>query len=431
MLRELTFPPSMNEHAYVSRAYACDKQYADARARLSLSETDGYGRGVCGGGSLMSLEQSDVFYDCEEGAADITGAGGALVGDTRTQTDHGSVKVRVRMTGVDVTLLTDKETGSSSRSSCSASYLRFQMRRASHTFHRAGGRINSAAEIGTFAADWSDANDRDTPCVRVLEVIGAVDSPPSIQLASSGEARAETDHGDGEIVVDVECRSVVAVLDVRLAAFLAEFDSKIRLQVRRTQQVDGRGSNNGNSRLQPAAAASRDVDSVRRFSVSVSLPKVTLRLPADPGACSSPAYSALISSVESGTSPVGWTRGDAPGGGRGVGGGRGEAAPALVIEIDRAVVRVATGSPSTQETTLECARVACQMLLVCDDGGNGSRSGDTIGLYFLEASGPSTEAPLKVEYGLANNVGNARRLRVARPADAELNFLHTWEPYDG
>ena len=425
----------MNEHAYVSRACACDKQYADARARLSLSEADGYGRGAFGGGSLMSLEQSDVFYDCEEGAADITGAGGALVGDTRTQTDHGSVKVRVRMTGVDVTLLTDKHTGPSSRSRGSASSVRFQMRRASHTFHRAGGRINSAAEIGTFAADWSDANARDTPCVRVLEVVGAVDSAPCIRLASNGEtreARAETDRGDGEeIVVDVECRPVVAVLDVRLAAFLAEFESKIRLQVRRTQQVDGTGSSDGKSRLKPTAAASRDVDIERRISVSVSLPKATLRLPADPSACSSPAYSALISSVESGTSPVGWIRRDAPGGGGGGGGGGGKAAPALIIEIDRAVVRVATGSPTTQETTLECARVACQMLLVCGDGGNGSKSGDTIGLYFLEASGPSTEAPLKVEYGLANNVGNARRLRVARPADAELNFLHTWEPNDG
>lgn len=382
-----------------------------------------------GGGSLLSLEQSDVFYDCEEGAADTSGADGPLAGDTRTQTDHGSVKVRVRVTGVDVTLITDKDTGPSSHDSGCASYVRFQMRRASHSFHRTGGRINSAAEIGIFAADWSDANARDTPCVRVLEVVGAADSSPCIRLTSSSEAhesRAETDHGDGEeTVVDVECRPVVAVLDVRLAAFVADFESNIRLQVRRTQQIAGTDNSNGNGRPNPAAAASGNADSERRVSVSVSLPKITLRLPADPGACSSTAYSALISSVESGTSPVGWTREDAPGV------GRGEAAPALVVEIERAVVRIATGSPSTQETTLECARAACQMLLVCGDGGNGSTTGDTIGLYFLEASGPSTEAPLKVEYGLANNIGNARHLGVARPADAGLNFLHTWEPNDG
>lgn len=385
-----------------------------------------------GGGSLLSLEQSDVFYDCEEETADSSGAGGALVGDSRTQADHGSVKVRVRMTGVDVTLLLDKDTDLSSHSNGSASCVRFQMRRASHSIDRTGGRMNSAAEIGTFAADWSDAYTRDTPCVRVLEMVGAADSSPCIRLTSSSEAlksRAETDRVDGEeVVVAVECLPVVAVLDVRLAAFLADFESKIKLQVRRTQQVEGIDTNDksdGNGRL-THAAASRNVNSQRRISVSVSLPKVTLRLPADPGACSSAAYSALISSVESGTSPVGWTRGDAPGGG----GGAGEAAPALVVEIERAVVRVATGSPSTQETTLECARVACQMLLVCGDG-NGSRSGDTIGLYFLEASGPFTEAPLKVEYGLMSKIGNARRLGVARPADAELNFLHTWEPNDG
>lgn len=360
-----------------------------------------------------------MFYDCVEGSDDDVGGGGARGRQNGTRSDRrNSAKVRVRMTGLDITLLLAKEPTGRLRDAVSSTYVRVQVRRISQTLHCAGGWMHSTAELGTFVADFGDENARPLQCVRVVEVLGAASASPSIRITCSTgkDGRDGTGHVDErDVVVDVQCLAVAATLNARLAGLLGEFIAQS--QPPPTQPVDGGCGSGEKSRY----AASNSKASDRCFLMAVAVPKLTMRLPADPSACSSVAHGALIRSVHNDTSPVGWAPREA----------LGEVAPGLVLEVEGAVVKMAFGSRRTPEATLECTRMICQMLLVHGDGARDGARGNLMGLYFLEASRSAAEAPLKVEYGLAENIRKAGKLGVERHADADLKFLHTWEPNDG
>ncbi|CBN78544.1 ATG2 Autophagy-related protein homolog [Ectocarpus siliculosus] len=393
------------------------EQYAEARARLT--EAEGYGQGVFGAGSYLSLGQSDVFYDCEEGSDDGNGGGGARADR------HGSMKFRMRMTGLDITLLLPQEStgplgGSTASASTSARYVRLQLRRLSQTLHCAGSWMHSVSEVGTYLTDWKDGNDS---CVRVVEVLGAADSSPSVQISCTmgegGEPLGEKNGADSEdVALEVRCLEVAAVLDPRLVSCLSLFLVQVELRAERADDTNG-GGGNGQGVGVPSSGSTRDP----RVVVAVAVPKLTVRVPADPSTCSSDAHAALIRSVQKGSSPVGWApREEVPG----------DAAPMLVVEVEGVEVRLAFGASRTQQTVLECTRVACQMILVCDDGSrHGGGGGGLMKLYFLEAFRSAAETTLRVDYGLAKDIRKAGQLDLARPGDAGLNFLHTWEPNDG
>lgn len=366
----------------------------------------------------MSLGQSDVFYDCEQASDD--GSGG---GEARSDR-HSSMKFRVRLTGLDITLvLAEASVGSLVGGSVSARYVRFQMRRMGQTLHRAGRLMQGVAEVGTFVADWNDGNIRDGQCLRVVEVLGASDASPAVQVTctTGAESRGEIDRNDGEeVTLSVDCLQVATVVDPGLVISLSDFLAQVQLQVRPTPPVVGTDGSCGNGQgvAVPSSSSARNP----RIVVTVALPGLTVRVPADTGACSSDAHAALMNSVQNGTSPVGWTRREAV---------AEDMAPTIVLEVADVVVRCAFGSPTPPEITLQCTRMACQMLLVCGDGDTDDGSGGLIGLYFLEASRSSAEAPLNVEWGLAKDMRKVEQLDLARPGDADLNFLHTWEPNDG
>lgn len=392
-------------------------QYADARARLA--QTEGCGQGAFGASSFLSLGQSDVFYDCEEGSDDGMEGGGARP-DRR-----GSMKFRVRMTGLDVTLslargaVSAPERGSDAGEDC----VRLQMRHMSQTLHIAGSRVQSVAEIGTFVADWNDGSGS---CVRVVEVLEAAGASPSVQVsystAEGRDPRADNGREDGEDVgLDVVTLPLAVILDPRLVGSVSDFLARVQPHVQPIQPVDDidlTSGVHGHGRSAPSGGDARDP----RVVITVGVPKLTVRVPADSSACSSDAHAALISSVQDGTSPVGWTPREML---------AGEVAPMLVLEVEGVAVRLAFGSPTTQETALECTRVASQMLLAFGDGSEHDGGVAVMGLYFLEASRSDAEAPLKVDFGLAKDIRKAGQLDLARPGDADLNFLHTWEPNDG
>ena len=391
------------------------EQYADARARLAGAE--GYGQGVFGAGSYLSLGQSDVFYDCEEGSDDVSGGNG-------TRSDrHGSMKFRVRMTGLDVTLLLAQESmGLLGGSGSPSASLCFQMRQMSQALLYDGKCIQSVAEVGTFVADWRGGNARHGQCVRVVEVVSAADATPSVQIsctAGAETAEAETNRktdpvGGEEVSLTIGCLPVAAVLDPGLVHSLSNFFEHVR------QPVDSINGWDGNSQGMPVSSGGSGREP--RVVATLSVPELTFRIPADAGACSSDAHTALVSSVHKGTSPVGWApRKEFAH----------EVAPMLVLELEGVAVRIGFGSSRPQETAVECTRVACQLLLRgsnCADDGGGE---GLIGLYFLEASCSSAGAPLKVEYGLARDIRKAGQEDLTRPGDADLKFLHTWEPNDG
>eukprot|EP00903_Cladosiphon_okamuranus_P020010 g18380.t1 len=298
------------------------EQYADARARLAGDA--GYGQGILGAGSLLSLGQSDVFYDCQEGNDDIGGGSGA-------RPDRcGSMKFRLRMTGA----VTRGETGSDD---------------------------------------------------------------------------------ELEVSLTVGCLPVAAVLDPGLVQSLSDFFGHVR------PPVDGTDGGCGGGNGQGASPSGRSVREPR-VVVAVSVPELAVRIPADDSACSSDAHTALVRSVQNGTSPVGWAPREEL---------ADEVTPMLVLEVEGVMVRNSFGSTRPQETALECTRVACQLLLLgsyrADDGGGEG----LIGLYFLEASCSSAGVPLKVEFGLAKDIRKAGQSDLARPGRPDLNFLHTWEPNDG
>lgn len=393
------------------RDWLLPEQYAEARARLA--EAEGYGQGVFGAGSYSSLGQSDVFYDCEEGN-DVSG-GGEGPSDRR-----GSMKFRVRMAGLDVTLLFAQESMDSLRSSDSSSAsLRIQMRQMSQTLLAGGKWTQSVAEVGTFVAEWSGGNARDGRCVRVVEVFSA-DVSPSVQISCTAgaettgtERQREVDRGveDG-VSLSMDCLPVAAVLDPELVHCLGNFFAQTRPPA---GSKDG-GGGNGEG-LSVPSGSTREMC----VAVAVNVSELTVRIPADASACSSDAHAALVSSVEDGTSPVGWANREE----------FTDEAPMLVLQVEDVAVRIASGSSRPQETTLECTRVACQLLLLGRDCAGAGGGKGRIGLYFLEASRSSAGTPLKVEYGLAKDIRKADQLDLARPGDADLKFLHTWEPNDG
>lgn len=365
-----------------------------------------------------------MFFDCEDGVEDSVGGIGAYGRKKETGAyHHDDARVRVRMTGLDIALLLSNDTLNGSSTCRNASHVGVQMRRMSQTFHCAEGWMQSVTEVGSFIADFVDRNAGGCRRVAVVEVVGEADACPCLQMTCSNsggvDPHPETNSVDGadNIAVDLQCLPVVAVVDARLAGLLSEFVTQVLPQARQVPPVVASDESGGNGRSMGVASSSKVRNRIIRAVVAV--PKLTLRLPADPNACSSAAHAALITSVRNGTSPVGWAPREAPE----------ELSPALVLEIESATVAVAVGGPKIPTATLECTRIACQMLLVCSDGNRGDGGGDLVGLYFLEAS--RVDTPLKVEYGLADDMRKAGNLGAARPGDADLKFLHTWEPNDG
>ncbi len=383
------------------------KQYADARARLAEVE----GQGVFGTSSYLSLGQSDVFFDCEEGSDD--GIGGLARSD-----GHGSSKFRVRMTGLDVTLLLAQECTDVLKGSGASASVHLQARRMSQTWLCDGKRVQVVAEVGTFVTDWRDGNFRDGRGLRVMEVLQAADASPSVEISyiAGAEPRREVDGED--IALAIDSLPVAVVLDPGMVNSLINFFGQIQRQVHSLQPAEGTDGRNSQGRAGPSTSGVRD----SRVVVAITLPELSVRVPADSSAFSSDAYAALVSSVQNGTSPVGWAAREEI---------AEEVAPMLVLQVDGVAIRLALGSSKPQETALECAQVACQLLLPGVSSARDDGSGGLIGLYFLQASRSSAEVPLKLEYGLAKDVRKAGQVNLARPGDADLNFLHTWEPNDG
>lgn len=383
------------------------KQYADARARLAEAE----GQGVFGASSYLSLGQSDVFFDCEEGSDD--GIGGVARSD-----GDGSMKFRVRMTGLDVTLLLPQASTDVLEGSGAGASVQFQARRMNQTWLCDGKCAQFVAEVGTFVADWNDGNTRDGRGVRVMEVLKAADTSPSVEISytAGAEPRLEVDGKDVALVID--SLPVAALLDPGMVNSLSTFFAQIQQEVRSLQTEEGTNGRNSQDRAVPSTSSVHD----SRVVVTITLPELIVRVPADSSALSSDAYAALVSSVQNGTSPVGWAAREEI---------AEDVAPMLVVQVDGVAIRLTLGSSRPQETALECTRVACQLLLPGVIGARDNGSGGLIGLYFLEASRASAEVPLKLEYGLAKDIRKAGQLNLARPGDADLNFLHTWEPNDG
>lgn len=394
------------EHFRISPDCLLPKQYADARARLAEAE----GQGIFGASSSLSLGQSDVFFDCEEGSDD--GIGGVA-----RSNGHGSSKFRVRMTGLDVTLLLAQTSTDVLRGSGASASVHFQARRMSQTWLCDGKCVQLVAEVGTFVTDWNDGNTRDGRGLRVMEV-QAVDASPSVEISYTARAESRRD-GDGEdIALTVDSLPVAAVLDPGMVNSLSNFFGQIQRQVRPLQPAEGTNGRNTQGRAVPSTSSVHDSHVV----VAITLPELTVRVPADSSAFSSDAYAALVSSVQNGTSPVGWAAREEI---------AGEMAPMLVLQVDGVAIRLTLGSSRPQETALECAQVACQLLLPGVRGAREDGSRGLIGLFFLQASRSSAEVPLKLEYGLVKDIKEEGQLNLARPGDADLNFLHTWEPNDG
>lgn len=361
----------------------------------------------------MSLGQSDIFFDCEEGSDDDVGGAGA------GSDGHGSMKFRVRMTGLDVTLVLAEEPTLVPKNSGASTSVRFQARRMSQTWLCDGKWVHSVAEVGTIVTDWNDGSTRDGRYLRVVEVLKAADASPSVEISytAGAQTRSEVNPVYGEdVALTVTCLPVAAVLDPRMVNSLSNFFAQIK--VRPMQTVDGTNGRNSQTRAEPSTSSVRD----SRVVVTLTLPELTVRIPADVSSLSSDAYAALVSSIQNDTSPVGWAQREEI---------AEDMAPMLVLQVEGVAIRIAFGSSTPQETALECERVACRLLLPGDNVARDDGIGSPIGLYFLEASRSSAEMPLKLEYGLAKDIRTAGQLNLARPGDADLNFLHTWEPNDG
>lgn len=380
-----------------------------------------------------SLGQSDIFFDCFDGSED------AREGPKDAESDdRDSAKIRVRIGGLDVTLLLPEvplssrhqqteapsmEAGASNKRTCR---VHVQMKRMSQTVHRAGSWIRSVAEVGTCVADYYDVGAGVMRTLRVMEMFCEAGSPSSIKATcSSGAAAAAPGRAvvsDEGLTVHVQCLPIAAVVHTRMLISINEFIARAVPQVRSAQTVfETRTSGGGVRSIGAATPKTRSNKHLRMVAV---IPKINVRVASHPCVCSSEAYAALVRSVQNGTSPVGWTATEA----------LKEAAPSLVVKIKGVVIEHTAGQASSPTYMVECTKVQCQMLLpfrACDSE---SGSADHVGLYFLEAfQSPCSlpEAPLKVEYGLAEDITKAGRLGVARPGDADLKFLHTWEPNDG
>lgn len=368
-----------------------------------------------------SLGRSDLFFDCVDGSEDV-GEGSkdakASIRDT--------AKIRVRNTGLDVTLLLSqhslslRQARSATTSSVGECRIQMQMRRMSQTLHRNGRKIQSVAEIGTLVADYHDAVATMLRPVRILEVVCDAGSSPSVQITCSMGGAVDGVHGRDEtdIAVDIQCLPIAGVVHTRIIALVNEFITRAV-----PQSVEFGRSRIGEGGRSVGVTRCKNV-SENVVRIATTVPKISVRVPADPRACSSEAYAALVQSVRNGSSPVGWE----------VARALEEAAPALVVEIEGVVLAHGVESADSRKTTVECSRVRCKMVLPFNAGDSGSHGADHVALYFLEgiqSPGSPSEARLKVEYGLAEDIRKTGRLGLARPLDADLKFLHTWEPSDG
>lgn len=387
-----------------------------------------------GGGSDLSLDQSEVFYDCVEADIDHDSGGGG--GNAHPPHGQGSAKFRLRMSGFDLTLMLGEGTTSNDPS---VNRICFQARRLIHVLHHSGTLKQYSADIGTFVADATDGSAA-IGCVRMLE-IGVVDTTdvsipvewsPCIQVkCSRGSSKGADSRGSDRVTkgdltsVDIQCLPVAAVINAKWIGMLSEFVAQSHPKTCRSrdgssQPKDVSGTESDRTPLTPAVNA-EDTVGVDDYCVtlSVSVPNVLVRLPADPAACSSVAYTALITSIRNGCSPVGWTRRDSM-----------EGAPALMVEVQDMVLTSCFGSPGVPLGSLECSKVACEIIL--NDSEDMAGVAGVMGLYFLEASRSDPETPVKVEYGCPEDMGRTRKSGAARRAGVgDLEFLHTWEPNDG
>lgn len=380
-----------------------------------------------------SLCQSDLFFDCVDGSEDA----GEGPKDAEAK-DRDTVKVRVRIAGLDITLLLAEvplslrhqrreapsiEVGASNKRACR---IHVQMRRMSQNVHRVGRWVESVAEVGTCVADYFDVGAGMMRPLRVMEMICEAGSPSSLKVTfSTGAATAAPDRAiatDEDLTVRFECAPIEAVVHTRMLSCIHDFIARTVPQVQSAEF--GVGNRTSGSAERSVGAEIPRMKSDRQLRVVAVFPKINVRVASHVCVCSSEAYAALVRSVQNGTSPVGWTATEA----------LEEEAPYLVIEIKGAVIEHTAGQANSPTYTVECTEVRCRMLLPFRARGSESGGADHVGLYFLEAIQASRSlsgAPLKVEYGLTNNIRRTGRLGVARPGDANLKFLHTWEPNDG
>lgn len=417
-------------------------QYADARARLSQNAGDDGGNAD---GDLQSpLGQSDLFFDCMDGTEE-EGTGSRPVRANANDVD--TAKVRLRVAGLDMTLLLSEDqsdvripdsrpacqrdaAGVTSSSSCISSRLHVQMRHMVETLHRSKNRIHSLGEVGSLSGDFISEIHETRHSVRLFEVVDEAGASPSVQIMCSGKSDSLTltDPGHTEHVnlsVDVQCSSVTAVIDTAAMSRVSDFVHRA-LPQDSFAEVDARINGDGCSDGKTVTAKVRRSKDGHHVGVVVSIPKITVQVPASPDACCSEAYSALVNSVRSGVSPVGWQQMETSEVG----------SPALILEVEDVVASRESSLPDVAPASIvECSRVRCQMVLPYDTGVDGNRKYDRIGLFFLEgyrSPDSATGAPLKVEYGPAT-IGGKRSVRpdLTEAANVELNFLHTWEPNDG
>lgn len=409
-------------------------QYAEARARLAEEARNGEG----GLGSMMqsSLDQSDLFFDCVDGSEDP----GERSKYAEPQ-ECDTTKVRVRVAGLDVTLCLSEAPLSSREierrevpymevemgNDTVARRLHVQLRRMTKTVHHVGSRIDAVAEIGTCVADYYDTDLGTKQPLRVAEVLCEAQALPSLKVTCSNGPRTsaprravETD--EVNISVDVQCLPVAAVIHSRMLGFITKFLECAAPRVQPVESISEKTAHGGSIN---AATPGKESDKCVRVTVSIS--RIDLRLPSHPCVCSSEAYAALVQSVHNGASPVGWTVTEVPEVLR-------DQAPLLVVEIEGAVIEHTTRRASSPTCTVECTKLRCQMALPLSDSDSEAAGASLMELHFLEAvqpPGSPFNVPLKVEYGLAEDIVKAGRLEVVRPGDANLKFLHTWEPNEG
>lgn len=413
----------MDLHASTIHHYLSSKttQYADARARLSAA--GGYGRGAFGDSSHMSLGQSDIFFDCEEGSDyDIGGGGETRAKENGAEVEkRDSVKARVRITGLDVTLILGDESVHRPGAGGNVSCISLQARRISQTLDFMGTSMLSISEIGTFVIDFDNGSLALGGRARVVDMMGPANATPCVRIRCSTQIGAGSspngNDADG-VMVDVQCPPVAVILDKQLVTRLAEFATKV--QARRKISIDDE-DDGGDESDRSAGTTRRGEGRDSSVAMTVAVPNLTLRVQAERNACSSDAHTALIRSVQNGTSAVGWASQ----------GSTGSEAPALVLEMEGVVVKTNTAHGSGPEAALECSRVTCEMILACSGTVGGAGESNVFGLCFMEASRSVDGTPLKAEYGPLQQMRKGQKLGVARSANADLNFLHTWEPSDG
>ncbi|CAM9138705.1 unnamed protein product, partial [Choristocarpus tenellus] len=410
-------------------------QYAEARARL-LQEMDGV-RPVSDASGGPSLEDSDCFFDCIDTIPNPEGdSGGAK-----------DVKFHVQVGGARVVLLIEEQAmrgsigmenvsttngASSGARLVAATYFQLLMNEMSYTMYLDPAQALNHQDAGidslTFChvegvphdwdAGWVDEGlgrsllqfpeqpSSSAPCLWFKSV--ASGSDPSVGVLCDNLPN---------VSVDVSCLPMSITLDIQTILLFLDFVGCVQnSQCADEAEVLG---HSGDETLTQQSHVS--------MTVSLSIPVIRLCLPVNTMPCTSAAASSLYSSIHNSTSPVAWELEDAT---RGLSRG----APALLLHLEMTVLTLRTGQPTLPMTSLESRKARCHMILPWDGESIDGLGSDQqcVSLFFLEATSSfKNPAPLLLEFGPSDKVGNGKRIGIKTPPSAKLEFLHTWEPNEG